>query len=287
MGRRWRAIKENMTYLKKFSLNKKTALITGSGGMLGFEHACALLEAGANVILTDNKKEQLKKTTHKIKKYFNQDKLISIVMDVTKENSIKNCLKKIKKKNINIDILINNAAINPKMKKMKKKINLRLENLSLSDWNQDVAVSLTGTFLCSKIFGEEMAKNKSGVILNILSDLSLISPDQRIYKKKNLKPNQQTVKPISYSVAKTGLIGLTKYVATYWARNGVRCNAISPGSVFENQNKNLIKNLNNLIPMGRMANRDEYRSAIQFLCSDASAYMNGHNLVMDGGRSIW
>ena len=83
------------------------------------------------------------------------------------------------------------------------------------------------------------------------------------------------------------LIGLTKYVATYWARNGVRCNAISPGSVFENQNKNLIKNLNNLIPMGRMANRDEYRSAIQFLCSDASAYMNGHNLVMDGGRSIW
>ena len=128
---------------------------------------------------------------------------------------------------------------------------------------------------------------KGGVILNISSDLSVISPNQKIYEIDNRPQNEQPVKPVTYSVIKVGLIGLTRYVATYWARNKIRCNALSPGGVFNNQDEEFVNRLNNLIPLGRMARKDEYRSAIQFLCSDASSYVNGQNIVIDGGRSVW
>jgi NAD(P)-dependent dehydrogenase (short-subunit alcohol dehydrogenase family) len=141
--------------------------------------------------------------------------------------------------------------------------------------------------LCSQIFGQMMAKKGEGVILNIASDLSIFAPDQRLYKKDGLQPEQQPVKPVTYSVIKHGLIGLTKYLATYWADRGVRCNALSPGGVFNEQGEEFVKKLTNLIPMNRMASKDEYRGAVQFLCSDASAYMNGQNITMDGGRSVW
>jgi NAD(P)-dependent dehydrogenase (short-subunit alcohol dehydrogenase family) len=126
-----------------------------------------------------------------------------------------------------------------------------------------------------------------GVILNIASDLSVFAPDQRIYRKEGLNDEYQPVKPVTYSVIKTGLIGLTRYLATYWIGKNIRCNALSPGGVFNGQNDTFVKNLSSLIPLGRMAKKDEYRSAVQFLCSDASSYMNGQNLVIDGGRSVW
>ena len=129
--------------------------------------------------------------------------------------------------------------------------------------------------------------HKGGCILNISSDLSVIAPDQRIYKKSNLSEEEQPVKPITYSVIKTGLIGLTKYLATYWIGKNIRCNSLSPGGIYTSQPDEFREKLSSLIPLGRMANKDEYKSAIQFLCSDASSYLNGHNLVMDGGRSIW
>ena len=141
--------------------------------------------------------------------------------------------------------------------------------------------------LCAKIFGIEMAKNGSGIILNIASDLSVFSPYQSLYKKDKLLPDQQPVKPVTYSVIKHGLIGLTKYLATYWADQGVRCNALSPGGVYTSQDDGFVNRLSNLIPMGRMAKKEEYRGAVQFMCSDASSYMNGQNIVIDGGRSVW
>jgi NAD(P)-dependent dehydrogenase (short-subunit alcohol dehydrogenase family) len=128
---------------------------------------------------------------------------------------------------------------------------------------------------------------KGGVILNIASDLSVFSPDQRLYRKDGRADEMQPVKPVTYSVIKTGLIGLTRYLATYWASEGVRCNALSPGGIFNGQDDVFVQRLTNLIPLGRMAKPDEYQSAIQFLCSDASSYMNGQNVVMDGGRSVW
>jgi NAD(P)-dependent dehydrogenase (short-subunit alcohol dehydrogenase family) len=132
-----------------------------------------------------------------------------------------------------------------------------------------------------------MAKRKSGVILNVASDLAVIAPDQRIYRQDGLLDDQQPVKPVTYSVAKTGLIGLTRYLATYWADAGVRVNAVSPGGVYNNQPEEFVRRLNQLIPMGRMADIDEWQGAILFLCSDASSYITGINLTIDGGRSIW
>ena len=130
------------------------------------------------------------------------------------------------------------------------------------------------------------SRNDGGVILNIASDLSVIAPDQRIYHQDSLPDEIQAVKPITYSVIKHGLIGLTKYLASYWPEKGIRSNALSPGGVFVNQDEEFVTKISKLIPLGRMATNDEYVSAIQFLCSDASIYMNGHNLVIDGGRSI-
>ena len=133
-----------------------------------------------------------------------------------------------------------------------------------------------------------MAKRgKGGVILNIASDLSVLSPDQRLYRREGLPDELQPVKPVTYSVIKAGLIGLTRYIATYWADRGVRCNALSPGGVYTGQSEDFVQRLTSLIPLGRMATRDEYRGAVQFLCSDASIYLNGQNIVMDGGRSVW
>lgn len=157
----------------------------------------------------------------------------------------------------------------------------------MAQWDQDLAVGLKGAFLCSRVFGGEMARAGRGVIVNIASDLALIGPDQRIYRKDGLPDHLQPVKPLTYSVVKAGLLGLTRYLATYWAGRGVRVNAISPGGIFTDQPEDFVLRLTNLIPMERMAHPDEYMGAILFLCSDASSYMTGANLVIDGGRTCW
>jgi len=274
---------------EKFSLDKKIAVITGAAGLLGVQHAYALLESGAKVVLTDINENELESAYLNLTKHFN-DKYISIIkMDVSSEISVSQAAKKIFSKHGCIDILINNAAIDPKVMKNSSEFELtRFENFSLDQWSRELSVGLTGAFICSKVFGSAMAQNKKGgVILNISSDLSVISPDHRLYEDRNLSEDKQKVKPVTYSVIKTGLIGLTRYIATYWIDKNIRCNALSPGGVFNGQHNDFVRKISSLIPLGRMADVDEYRSAIQFLCSDASSYMNGQNIVIDGGRSIW
>jgi NAD(P)-dependent dehydrogenase (short-subunit alcohol dehydrogenase family) len=273
----------------RFDLSGRTALITGAAGLLGGEHAAALLESGAQVVLTDIEECRLDSVRMELRKIFDKDKILVQTMDVTNPESISKAAANLRSSHVDINILLNNAAINPKVRKTNGlEASSRFEELSLDSWNQQIAVGLTGTFLCSQIFGAEMVRyNKGGIILNIASDLSVISPDQRLYRNESLPEDQQEVKPVSYSVVKTGILGLTRYIATYWAAKNIRCNALSPGGVFNGQNREFLERFSRLVPQGRMADKDEYRGAIQFLCSDASSYMNGHNLVLDGGRTIW
>lgn len=279
---------KNIKPLNKFNLTGKTALITGAAGLLGVEHATALLESGARVVLTDISESQLVKAKSILSSDFELKNIITRVMDVSKQEIVNAVACDLGKHDIHIDILVNNAAIDPKVKAGSGvEETSRLENFPIDQWNLQIAVGLTGAFICSQVFGRAMAKDGlGGVILNIASDLSVLSPDQRLYKKEGLSQDLQPVKPVTYSVIKTGLIGLTRYLATYWADKGVRCNALSPGGVFANQEAEFIERLTSLIPLARMANQDEYRSAVQFLCSEASAYLNGQNIVMDGGRSV-
>ena len=274
--------------LQNFDLNGKWALITGGAGLLGEEHAIALLEVGANIVLWDIDKENLIKVGNNLTRDFSEKSIVTSVVDISKEAEVNNACKELESQGITISILINNASINPKYSSENNKtVFSRVENLSLDDWNHPISVGLTGAFICSKYFGTKMAANNSGVILNISSDLSVIAPDQRLYKLSGVMDNSQPVKPITYSVIKSGLVGMTKYLATYWSTNGVRVNALSPGGVYEDQPDEFVKKISNLVPLGRMAKSNEYRSAVQFLCSDASSYMTGQNIVIDGGRSVW
>jgi NAD(P)-dependent dehydrogenase (short-subunit alcohol dehydrogenase family) len=274
---------------EKFSLTGKTALITGAAGLLGLEHAAALLESGARVVLTDISGPALESARGELSRSFDPANIVTRVMDVSRPADIRAVAERLWSDGLRIDILVNNAAIDPKVKGDQGVLETsRLENFTLEQWDVQVAVGLTGAFLCSQVFGSAMARDgMGGVILNIASDLSVFSPDQRLYRKDGLPPDAQPVKPVTYSVIKAGLVGLTRYLATYWAENGVRANALSPGGVFNGQGEEFVQRLSSLIPLGRMAQRDEYRAAVQFLCSDASAYMNGQNIVMDGGRSVW
>ncbi|MEO5808377.1 SDR family oxidoreductase [Devosia sp.] len=278
-----------MSELTIFRLDGRVALVTGAGGLLGFEHSAALIESGAHVVLTDLNEQVLQKNIDRLRAQFGADCCTPHAMNVTSEQSILDAATALSAAGRRIDILVNNAAIDPKVTaEPGVKESSRLENFDLASWNLQVSVGLTGAFLCAKVFGTRMAQDgKGGVILNIASDLSVIAPDQRLYRQDGRADNDQPVKPVTYSVIKAGLVGLTNYLSTYWADQGVRANALSPGGVYVGQNDAFVGRLTNLIPMGRMAQPNEYRGIVQFLCSDASAYMNGQNIVMDGGRSAW
>lgn len=269
-----------------FDLSDRVAIITGGAGLLGVAHSEAIAEAGGHPVLVDiNEKEAVRKAKIISKKYHVD--AFGIKVDITKKGEVENLLKTVKNRFGRIDILINNAANNPKIMSQDSSSS-RFENFPLEIWHQDIAVGLTGSFLCSQVIGNEMVKNKAGgVILNISSDLGIIAPDQRIYSKPGIRADLQPTKPVTYSIVKSALIGLTKYLATYWADKNIRVNAICPGGVQTDQPDDFIAKLTNLIPLGRMARKDEYKGAILFLISDASSYMTGATLSIDGGRTCW
>jgi len=276
----------NQNIKDQFNLKGKIAVITGGAGLLGKKHAEAVAEFGGVPILLDIADKSGKEIAGRISNEYKVD-CQYIHCDITDERQIKKARDEIVNKYVHIDILINNAAMDPKVEASEFKNLSRLEYFSVDQWNLELAVGLTSAMLCSKLFGLEMVKNGKGVILNISSDLGIISPDQRLYRKSGLTDEEQLVKPVTYSVLKHGLIGLTKYLATYWADKGIRCNALCPGGVYTNQSADFVQKISQLIPLGRMADIDEYKAAVVFLVSDASSYMTGANLVMDGGRTCW
>jgi NAD(P)-dependent dehydrogenase (short-subunit alcohol dehydrogenase family) len=272
---------------KPFDLSGRVALVTGGSGLLGAQHARALAEIGASVVIADIDIVRAEGEAAKIRAGFPQVTAMALKLDVTSQQSVTAGLATILDKFGGIHVLVNNAAVDPKVTKDNIVETSRLEHFPLEQWDFQIAVGLTGAFLCSQAFGGWMANHGGGTILNIASDLAVFAPDQRLYLKPGLPADRQPVKPVTYPVIKTGLIGLTRYLATYWNEAGIRVNALSPGGVFNNQSDEFVARLSQLIPLGRMARADEYRAAIQFLCSDASSYMTGQNIVIDGGRSIW
>ena len=268
-----------------FDLSSKTILITGGAGLLGSEYASALAHQGAKVIIADVDKVKATKVASQINSTLINDLVFPEYVDVLEKNTIQEIFVKYP----HINTLINNAALDFKVENTQVTESSRFETMPLDVWKNSMNVGLHGTFLCSQAFVNHILDKKSeGNIINISSDLSVIAPDQRIYRKDNIPETSQPVKAVSYSVSKWAIVGLTKYMSTYFASKNIRVNALSPAGVYnDNLPSDFVRQLVDRIPLRRMADKDEYRGVIVFLCSDASKYMTGVNLVVDGGRSIW
>ena len=270
-----------------FNLEGKVVVVTGATGLLGRKHAEAIACYGGIPILLDLSQQVIDDFANELNDKYKVES-VGFAIDITDEKSIESNAKLLMKKFGKIDGLVNNAANNPKVEDSKDVNFSRLESFPLNIWNDDIAVGLTGAFLCVKHYGFAISKNSNGgSIVNISSDLGLIAPDQRLYKKEGVADNCQNVKPVTYSVVKTGLIGLTRYLATYWADKNVRCNAMCPGGVENGQPDEFMKEINAKIPMGRMARPKEYQGTLVWMLSNASSYLNGAIIPVDGGRTSW
>ena len=268
----------------KFHLDNQVAVVTGGIGLLGSQFCRTLGEAGAGVVVADLNADVATKTSEQLQK----DGLnsIGIAVDVTQPESVRDLVAQTVKHFGRLDILVCSAAIDPKFDSSHSGEHVNaFEDYPLSAWQQALDVNLTGLFLCAQAAVQPMLKQDHGVIINICSIYGLVGPDQRIYEKPGIKT--KAYKPVFYSVTKAGVLGLTHYLATYYAGKNIRANALTPGGVFNNHDDIFVKNYSARTVLGRMAHQDEMNGALLFLASDASSYMTGANLVVDGGWTAW
>jgi NAD(P)-dependent dehydrogenase (short-subunit alcohol dehydrogenase family) len=267
--------------MELFSLKNKTAIVTGALGLIGKEHCRALSEAGANVIVADINKGTSQNFAESL-----QTESVGVSLDVTNPASIKSLRDVVLTQFGHIDILVNNAAINDMFEDPKAATEQsKFENYPLELWQKSLDVNLTGVFLCSQILGYEMAKQKAGSIINIASTYGISAPDQSLYIKED--GTQSFYKPPAYSATKGAVIMFTRYLASYWGKDGVRVNTLTPGGVENSQDDFFIQKYSSKTPLGRMAQPADYKGALIFLASDASSYMTGANLIVDGGWTSW
>jgi NAD(P)-dependent dehydrogenase (short-subunit alcohol dehydrogenase family) len=272
---------------ESFDLSGRVYLVTGGAGYLGVRHVEAILDANGTPVINDIHQDRIDLTLRHLKARFGDRPMMGVCADITDKRQVEGMVQKILDAFGRLDGLVNNAAKNPKMTAETDNVLSRFENFPLEQWACDLAAGLTGAFLCAQACGREMVQRGGGVIVNVSSDLGVIAPDQRVYLKPGQKPGEQSYKPVSYSVVKGGLVMLTAYLATYWAERNIRVNTLTPASVYNGQDWNLVENISQRVPLGRMSHPDEFKGALIFLLSDASSYMTGHNLILDGGRSVW
>ena len=268
-----------------FSLTGRVAVITGGAGLLGVRHAEAIASAGGIPVIADLRGSDAERVASDVARRFDAQAM-GAALDVTDEAAVEALLASVLKRFGRVDVLVNNAANNPRVEDGSATFT-RLESFPLAQWTADVTVGLTGPFLCAKHFGAAMARAGKGAIVNIASEYGVIAPDQRLYRVEGRPESEQPVKPVSYTPIKAGLHGLTLYLSTYWAAAGVRVNTITVGGVENGQPGEFLARAASRIPMGRMGLPHEYQGALVYLCSDASSFVTGANLVVDGGKSVW
>jgi len=270
-----------------FDLSGRVAVLTGGAGMLGRQYTRTLLEAGAKVVVADVNLEHAATAAQEAVDTVGGE-AIGWAVDVRRKPEVEALAAGVKERLGRIDILINNAAIDPKfdLAVAAKQANT-FEDYPLELWQQSLDVNLTGAFLCSQAVGKLMLKQKrGGVVVNICSTYGVVAPDQRLYKRMGEK-EQKLFKPAPYAVTKAGIAHLTRYLATYWGGKGIRVNTLTPGGVFNAQDDEFVTKYSARTPLGRMAEQNEMNGAMLFLVSDASSYMTGANLVVDGGWTTW
>ena len=267
-----------------FDLTNKVVVVTGGLGQLGGQFSRTLLERGAKVAVFDVglKTGAEERNAHAAPK---DAALEFLVVDVTKRASIETAMHQLKTKWGVPHALINAAAVDSPPNGPPEE-NGPFESYPENSWNQVIDVNLKGVFLCCQVVGAQMAAAGRGSIVNIGSIYGLVSPDQRIYERRRTS-GLPFFKPVAYSASKSALLNLTRYLATYWADRNVRVNMLTCGGVFNNQDREFLAAYCARVPLGRMAREDEYNGAIIFLISDASSYMTGSNLIIDGGWTAW
>jgi NAD(P)-dependent dehydrogenase (short-subunit alcohol dehydrogenase family) len=265
-----------------FSVAGRIVVVTGGMGQLGRQFSMELCRRGASIVVLDQTIDR-EIATQRFGPL--SERILFLEADVTERTSLEKALAVIESRFGVPHILINNAAVDSPPSAPASE-NGPFESYPESSWDKVISVNLMGAFLCSHVFGGAMAREGRGSIINISSIYGLVSPDQRIYEYRG-KNGASFFKPVAYSVSKSGLLNFTRYLATYWAPKGVRVNAVTFAGVFNSQDEEFLKNYCNKVPLGRMAREDEYNGAILFLASDASSYMTGSNLIIDGGFTAW
>jgi len=269
-----------------FNLKDRVAIVTGGAGLLGAQFCHTLAEAGATVVIADLDGETAESTAESIQKQGGQ--CLVKQTDMTKPASVASMVEATLQRYGKLDILINSAALDPKFDphalEAPRRSSGSFEDYPLDAWNQALAVNLTGMFLCCQAAVHPMLDQERGVIVNICSIYGLVGPDQRIYQHPGQTPQY---KPVYYSVTKAGVLGLTRYLAAYYAGKNIRVNALTPGGVYNDHEADFVQAYSSRAVLGRMARKDEMNGALLFLASDASAYMTGGNLVVDGGWTAW
>lgn len=271
-------------HLHKYNLEGRVAIVTGGAGLLGKGYCRTLAAAGANVVIADVAERAAEELARSISKDTGVD-ASGIHTDVSRPESVNHLIEQVLERFGRVDILVNNAALDPKFDTDHAgEHSNRFENFPFNAWQEALGVNVTGMFLCAQAVSVPMLEANRGVIINVSSTYGLVGPDQRLYQREGQAPQ---FKPVTYTVAKAAVLGLTRYLATYFANTGIRVNTLTPGGVFAGHDEEFVQRYSAKTVLGRMADADEMSSALLFLASDASSYMTGANLVIDGGWTAW